>query len=109
MRSYRGKIVLLTLALLLGATGVALSCYECVHAHGGGTGSLPRCGPFDMGTLATEEVHDGSCEYEATAGSCEEDAGTKEITPRIYQCIWPFSWFHIGYGPTVDASDCRDY
>ena len=108
MRSYRCKAVLLTLTLLLGVTGVALSCYECVHAHGGGTGSLPWCGPLNWGDLALEEVYDGSCEYDATAGSCEEDAGTKQITFRMYECIWPY-WRHIGYGPTVDASDCRDY
>lgn len=55
-----------------------------------------------------EKVYDGSCEYDATADSCEEDAGTKQITPRMYECVW-FYWWFIGYGNPVDASDCRDY
>ena len=108
MHSCRCKTVLLTLALLLGATGVAFSYYKCVHAHGGGTAGLPPCGPWNWGYKALEEAHDGFCEYDPTADSCEEDAGTKEITLRMYECV-VLTWWHIGYGPTVDASDCRDY
>ena len=109
MCSYRCKAVLLMLTLLFGVTSVAFGYYKCVHAHGGGTGSLPPCGPWNWGYRALEEAHDGFCEYDPTAGSCEEDAGTKEITLRMYECMPIMLWCHIGYGPTVDASDCRDY
>ena len=115
MSSYRWKVVLLALTLSLGVTGLALSDYKkCIHAQGGGTDTLSRCEwPNDEGKRETETVYDGWCDTTTSRyDDCTEDAGTKQVEPRKYECVrygaGDYRWDQIGYGDVVDADDCLD-
>lgn len=115
MSSYRWKVVLLALTLSLGTTGLVFGTYlKCIHATGGGTDSLSECRYVgDIGKRETETVYDGWCDSPTSANDhCTEDAGTKQVEPRRYECVavdqYNRAWDQIGYGDVVEADDCLD-